>query len=119
MDMHLGWIFTEANGDQSRQDRLFKGAANCSGKICLCLMLQRYLPVDRVTKRDDFVAMARRAAIPILVIYGGETPPKSLSEMEALTALPNVTACRIDRGKLCLHEEFPDLVVAPIEAFLS
>ena len=75
--------------------------------------------LDRVTKREDFLEMARRAAIPILVIYGGETPPKSLSEMEALRTLSNVTAYRIDRGKLSLHEEFPDLAVPPIDAFLS
>jgi pimeloyl-ACP methyl ester carboxylesterase len=75
--------------------------------------------LDRVTKREDFLELARRAAVPILVIYGGETPRKSLSEMEALTTLPNVTAYRIDRGKLSIHEEFPDLAVPPIEVFLS
>jgi hypothetical protein len=42
------------------------------------------------------------------VFYGAETPPRSRAEMEALAALPNIRSVRLPRGKLAVHEEFPD-----------
>ena len=57
--------------------------------------------------------------MPILLVYGGETPSRSLSEMEALASLPGVETIRLARGKLALHEEFPDDVAAVLRPFLA
>jgi hypothetical protein len=38
--------------------------------------------------------------------------------MEALAALPNVSSIELPRGKLAIHEEFPDAVVEVIVPFL-
>jgi hypothetical protein len=38
--------------------------------------------------------------------------------MEALAALPNVRSVRLPRGKLGVHEEFPDATAEAIVAFL-
>jgi pimeloyl-ACP methyl ester carboxylesterase len=75
--------------------------------------------LDPLASRDEFLALARRAAAPILVVYGAETPPKSRAEMEALAALPGIRSIRLPRGKLAVHEEFPDATAEAIDAFLD
>jgi pimeloyl-ACP methyl ester carboxylesterase len=75
--------------------------------------------LDRVATRDDFLALAARAALPLLLVYGAETPPRSRAEMEALAALPGIRTERLPRGKLSVHEEFPDDVYAAIKSFLA
>jgi pimeloyl-ACP methyl ester carboxylesterase len=75
--------------------------------------------LDRVGSRAAFVDLARRSDVPILVVYGDETPPKSRAEMEALAELPNVQIQRLMKGKLAIHEEFPDAVAGAIRSFLS
>jgi pimeloyl-ACP methyl ester carboxylesterase len=75
--------------------------------------------LDRVESRAAFLDLARRADVPILVVYGDQTPPKSRAEMVALTELPNVQARRLANGKLSIHEEFPEAVAGSIEPFLS
>lgn len=74
--------------------------------------------LDRVEGREDFLDLARKAAQPIFVIYGDETPRRSRAEIEALTALPNVRIARLPRGKLSIHEEFPDDVASLVRTFL-
>lgn len=71
--------------------------------------------LDRVDNRADFLELARRASVPMLVIYGEHTPRKSRAEIEALTQLPNVMSHRLPRGKLSVYEEFPG-EVAPVAA---
>lgn len=73
--------------------------------------------LDRVASRDAFLALAEKAAVPTLVVYGAETPQKSLAEMEALAARPGIESVRLPQGKLSLHEEFPDAVAAAITRF--
>jgi pimeloyl-ACP methyl ester carboxylesterase len=75
--------------------------------------------LDLVANRDAFLDLAQRASVPILLIYGDQTPARSRSEMEALSALPNVSVKRLPAGKLSIHEEFPDAVVKVITPFLS
>jgi pimeloyl-ACP methyl ester carboxylesterase len=75
--------------------------------------------LDLLATRDDFLALARQTAAAILLVYGAETPPKSRAEMEALAALPGVRTVRLPRGKLAVHEEFPDATAAAIEPFLQ
>lgn len=75
--------------------------------------------LDRIGSREEFLALARRAGLPLLVVYGAQTPPRSRAEMEALTALPGVRAVCVPRGKLAVHEEFPEAVCGAIAAFLG
>ena len=75
--------------------------------------------LDRLESRDAFVALAREAAVPILVVYGNESPAKSRAEMEALGALPNVRLAKLRRGRLAVHEEYPDDVAAVVGPFLA
>ena len=75
--------------------------------------------LDRVANRADFLALATRAAVPILLVYGAETPSRSRSEMEALAVRPGVRTEIMAHGKLSVHEEFPDEVAAFVGPFLS
>jgi pimeloyl-ACP methyl ester carboxylesterase len=75
--------------------------------------------LDRVASRAEFLGLAERAGVPILLIYGGETPRRSLAEMKALAGLPGVETARLAGGKLSVHEEFPDDVVAALRPFLA
>jgi pimeloyl-ACP methyl ester carboxylesterase len=74
--------------------------------------------LDPLRSRDEFLDLARRTTAPILLVYGAETPPRSRAEMEALAALPNVRTVQLPRGKLGVHEEFPDAAVEAIAPFL-
>jgi len=75
--------------------------------------------LDRVSSRAEFLALAARAAVPILLIYGAETPSRSRAEMDALAAMPGVQTERLRRGKLSVHEEFPDEGALFVGPFLS
>jgi pimeloyl-ACP methyl ester carboxylesterase len=75
--------------------------------------------LDRLSSRTEFLDLAASAGIPILLVCGDETPPRSLAEMAALAQLPGVETVRIPRGKLSVYEEFPDAVAAAIEPFLA
>jgi pimeloyl-ACP methyl ester carboxylesterase len=74
--------------------------------------------LDRVRSREAFLDLGRRANVPVLLVYGDETPRKSRAEMEALAMLPNVNAQRLSKGKLSVHEEFPDAVASVVKPFL-
>ncbi len=73
--------------------------------------------LDRVDSRAAFLDLAARAGAPITLIYGADTPNKSRAEMEALAALPGVETHLLPRGKLALHEEFPDQIFAALPRF--
>jgi pimeloyl-ACP methyl ester carboxylesterase len=74
--------------------------------------------LDPLEGRDGFLDLGRRARIPILLIYGAETPPRSRAEMEALAAIPGIESITLPRGKLSVHEEFPGAVFEAMDAFL-
>ena len=69
--------------------------------------------LDPLATRAEFLDLAQRSPVPMLVIYGAETPSRSRA-----TAVPCVQSACLPRGKLSVHEEFPDLVAEAIEAFL-
>lgn len=73
--------------------------------------------LDPFASREEFLACAGGVKAPVLVIYGSETPRRSLVEIEALAALPGIRSARLPRGKLSVHEEFPDAVVEAIGKF--
>jgi pimeloyl-ACP methyl ester carboxylesterase len=75
--------------------------------------------LDPLRSRDEFLDLARRAAIPIRLVFGAETPSRSRAEMEALAALPNVSSVQLPQGKLAMHEEFPDATAEAIAPFLQ
>lgn len=75
--------------------------------------------LDPLATREAFLALARSARLPMLVVYGAQTPPRSRAEMEALAALPGMRAARLPAGKLSLYEEFPDQVAQAVAPFLA
>jgi pimeloyl-ACP methyl ester carboxylesterase len=75
--------------------------------------------LDRVESRSDFLELARSSNVPILVIYGARTPPRSRAEIEAMAEVPAIELQLLPHGKLSLHEEFPDSVADPIRSFLT
>jgi pimeloyl-ACP methyl ester carboxylesterase len=75
--------------------------------------------LDPLANREAFLDLARRAAVPILLLYGAETPPRSRAEMEALAAVPGIRTARLPQGKLAVHEEFPDATFDAIAPFLA
>ena len=75
--------------------------------------------LDPLPSREAFLDLARRASAPVLLIYGAATPPKSRAEMEALAAVPGVRTVRLPKGKLSVHEEFPDATMQAIAPFLA
>jgi hypothetical protein len=56
--------------------------------------------------------------MPVLVVIGKQTPPKSRAEMDALTTLPGVQT-QILSGSLGLHEEYPSALAEAILPFLQ
>jgi pimeloyl-ACP methyl ester carboxylesterase len=75
--------------------------------------------LDPVESREAFLDLARQATVPILLIHGAATPPKSQAEIEAFAAQPGIRRVRLPLGKLAVHEEFPDAVVEAIAPFLA
>src|SRR5215831_13375959 len=75
--------------------------------------------LDPLASREAFLDLARRAAVPILLLYGAESPPKSRAEMEALAAVGGIRTARLPQGKLAVHEEFPDASFNAVEPFLA
>jgi pimeloyl-ACP methyl ester carboxylesterase len=74
--------------------------------------------LDPLASRGEFLDLARKITAPILLIYGADTPPRSRSEMEALADVPGVRTVVLPRGKLAVHEEFPDATHEVIDVFL-
>jgi hypothetical protein len=74
--------------------------------------------LDPLATRAEFLDLARLSSAPMLLLYGGQTPPRSRSEMEALASVAGVQRAAIPLGKLSVHEEFPDLVTEVIKSFI-
>jgi pimeloyl-ACP methyl ester carboxylesterase len=75
--------------------------------------------LDPLPDRDAFLDRARRTQIPILTVYGEDTPPRSRAEIAALATVPGVTSVSVQRGKLSFYEEFPDAAAAAVLPFLD
>ena len=74
--------------------------------------------LDLFPSRDDFLEAARLCSVPLFVAMGAATPPKSLAEMLALAALPNVTSATLP-GSLAFYDEYPDEAAAAVGSFLA
>jgi pimeloyl-ACP methyl ester carboxylesterase len=75
--------------------------------------------LDPIDTREQFLALARQASIPMLTVYGDQTPPRSRAEMEALATIAGMRSVCIPRGKLSLHEEFAAQVAQAVAPFLA
>ena len=73
--------------------------------------------LDPVQQRQDFLNWFQ-GSIPVLVVIGEQSPPKSRAEMEALASLPGVQA-RTLPGSLGLYEEYATELAEVVLAFLS
>ena len=74
--------------------------------------------LDPVRKRSEFVDYFQPLPpVPVLLVIGEQTPPKSLAEMEFLA---HFTAAQVHRmpGSLGLHEEYPEQLAEGILPFL-
>ena len=75
--------------------------------------------LDPVASRQQFLDLARAAGVPVLMVYGAETPPRSRAEMEALATVAGMRNACMPQGKLAMHEEFPGAVAQAIAPFLA
>jgi pimeloyl-ACP methyl ester carboxylesterase len=75
--------------------------------------------LDPLATREEFLAAARAPRVPMLMVYGADTPPRSRAEMEALAAVPGLRTVCLPQGKLSLHEEYPDAVAQAVAPFLA
>ena len=75
--------------------------------------------LDPLASREEFLDRARRIGIPVLMVYGEQTPRRSRAEIDALAATPGITSVGLPLGKLSFYEEFPDLAAAAILPFLA
>jgi pimeloyl-ACP methyl ester carboxylesterase len=75
--------------------------------------------LDPLASGEEFLDRARRIGIPMLVVYGEQTPRGSRAEIEALAAVPGVTSVLLPLGKLSFYEEFPYAAAAAILLFLA
>jgi pimeloyl-ACP methyl ester carboxylesterase len=75
--------------------------------------------LDPLATGSEFLDVAQRSAVPVLMVYGAQTPSRSRAEMEALASVQSIRTAKLPLGKLLVHEEFPDLVAEAIKPFLS
>ncbi|MBH5388545.1 alpha/beta fold hydrolase [Bradyrhizobium diversitatis] len=75
--------------------------------------------LDPLETREQFLALARRAGIPMLMVYGNQTPPRSRAEMEAIAKVDTIQSSCLPEGKLSLHEEFAAEVADAVAPFLA
>lgn len=73
--------------------------------------------LDAVHEQSDFLKLVQSLTVPLMVVIGESSPPKSREEMNALVALPGVRSVAIP-GSLGLHEEYPAVVLKVIQDFL-
>jgi pimeloyl-ACP methyl ester carboxylesterase len=74
--------------------------------------------LDAVLNREGFLAWFQSLSVPLMVVIGEQTPPKSKAEMEAIGTLSGVHLYRMD-GSLGIHEEYGDHVATAILPFLQ
>ncbi|MCC5620842.1 alpha/beta fold hydrolase [Nostoc sp. CHAB 5715] len=73
--------------------------------------------LDAVQEQSDFLELVQSLTVPLMVVIGESSPPKSRKEMNALVALPGVRSVVIP-GSLGLHEEYPAVVLEAVQDFL-
>jgi pimeloyl-ACP methyl ester carboxylesterase len=102
-----------------RQRLQHKLAVTCAGGARYASVRFVTGALDPLASREEFLDRARRIGIPILTVYGEQTPRGSRAEIEALATVPGVTSVILPLGKLSFYEEFPDAAAAAITPFLA
>jgi pimeloyl-ACP methyl ester carboxylesterase len=74
--------------------------------------------LDPVQQRDEFLNFVQDLSIPLMVVIGESSPPKSRAEMEALATLPGVRSIFLN-GTLGMHEEYPQAICEAVLSFLN
>jgi len=74
--------------------------------------------LDPVKDRSELLNWFQPLPMPLMVVVGEHSPPKSKAEMEALAELPGVEIQRFS-GSLGLHEEYAAEVAEVILPFLN
>lgn len=74
--------------------------------------------LDPVRDRQSFLALASPPTAATLLVYGPDTPRRSLVGMELLSELPGMERCRYNFGSLGIHEEHPGAVAHAVAGFL-
>lgn len=74
--------------------------------------------LDLVRSREDFLGLAERAGVPVLAVWGPQTPPRSAAEMAALAEVEGVRCGALPAGALGVHEEYPADVATLVGPFL-
>lgn len=74
--------------------------------------------LDGVYTSEEFLQLARNISIPLMVVIGNSSPPKSRSQMDLLAQLNNVNSVVLP-GTLGMHEEYANEVAASIMPFLQ
>lgn len=74
--------------------------------------------LDPVSDRSEFVALFKDLSVPVMVVIGEQSPPKSKAEMAALSLLPGMESSLLP-GTLGLHEEYADRLAEIILPFLA
>jgi pimeloyl-ACP methyl ester carboxylesterase len=75
--------------------------------------------LDPLSSREEFLDRARRIRMPMLTLYGNQTPKGSRAEIEALTTVEGMSNQLLPLGKLSFYEEFPDTAASAILPFLA
>jgi pimeloyl-ACP methyl ester carboxylesterase len=74
--------------------------------------------LDPVPSREVFLQSIESLSCPVMVVVAEQAPPASKSEMEAITALPEVQSTRLP-GTLGLAEEYGDATAKATRPFLA
>jgi pimeloyl-ACP methyl ester carboxylesterase len=74
--------------------------------------------LDPVADRETFQSFFEHLKVPLLLIIGAESPPKSKAEMESVAQLPGVTSVTLP-GTLGMHEEYAPQIAAAIRQVLK
>jgi pimeloyl-ACP methyl ester carboxylesterase len=116
--MARGHVYSDANWLAGERLREKMAVVNAAGARHASL---RFVTgkLDPMNDRATFIHHAERVKVPILVVLGAETPRRSKAEMDALASLPNVRAVELPRGRLAIHEEFPEEVAEEVLSFLG
>ncbi len=73
--------------------------------------------LDAIHEQSDFLELVQSLTVPLMVVIGESSPPKSREEMNALVALPGVRSVVIP-GSLGLYEEYPAVILEAVQDFL-
>ncbi|MBD2438964.1 alpha/beta fold hydrolase [Nostoc sp. FACHB-110] len=73
--------------------------------------------IDAVQTQADFLGLVSSLSVPLMIVIGESSPPKSRQEMQAMANLPGVKSVVLP-GSLGMLEEYPAAILAAMQDFL-